>query len=577
MSRILPAALALMAFSTLGGSPARTIVDVTDFGASPDSGEDATVPFQRAIQAARAVRGPVTLTIPRGRYDFFSPRATRRACYFSNATESGSDAMRTIAMDLSGLDGLTMEGNGARLVMRGAMTMLVAERCRKLSIRNLTFDFARPTVSEMKAVEKGEDYWIGEVHPDSTYRLIGSRVQWFGEDWSLFHNLVQHFDPITATVWRGSDPTEGATAIDEIAPRRLRFSVPPESLDGVVVGRTYQFRDTARTQTGMWFNRCQDVAMEDVNIRAMAGFGVLFQYTEGIDLRRIEVAPSPESRRTCAAAADILHFSGCRGAIRVRDSVLTAAHDDAINIHGTHLQIVGREGARKIRVRFMHAQSWGFAAFTKGDSIEFVRWDTLQPYESAKVLNVEMTADPREQILHLDRDAPSAITLESDVVENVTWTPSVEIAGCQIAQIPTRGILVTTRRPVRIVGNCFFRTPLPAILVEDDAAGWYESGPVHDLLIRGNDFFECADETVSINPQNSVHTGPVHRNVRVEKNTFTMTGERAVSAKSTDRLRVTGNVFRSSSDARQPVKTTDSNHVTVEGNRWETLPDSPAD
>lgn len=546
---------------------APTKITVTDFGAAPDSGKDATPPFQRAIAAAKAAPGPVTLVVPAGRYDFFSSHATRRACFYSNATEPNSDAVRTIAIDLSGLQNLTVEGKGARLIMRGNMTMLVAEHCRNLTLRGLEFDFARPTVSEVKAVEKGDGYWIGEVNPESTYRIVDGRVEWFGEDWKAGHNLVQHDDPVAKTVWRGQDPLQGMTKLTELAPRRLRFEVPAQALNPVVVGRTYQFRDTYRDETGMWFNRSRDVSLRDVRIRAMAGFGVLFQYVENVDIHRLDVSPAPG--RTTVSAGDILHFSGCRGRVRVRESVLNAAHDDAINIHGTHLRVVDRLDDHRLRVRFMHPQTWGFAAFIAGDEVEFVRKDSLQNFGKAKVTKVEMTADKHEQILTLDRAVPADLILDSDAVENVTWTPSVEVTHCEIAKVPTRGILITTRRPSRIANNRFFRTPMHAILLEDDAAGWYESGPVHDLRIEGNTFFECADEVIHLNPQNSTHTGPVHQNIRIENNLFTLAHPTAVAAKSTDRLRITQNRFQTNHPPEALVRTTNTTNLEVRDNTTE--------
>lgn len=546
-----------------------TRITVTDFGATPNSGKDATPPFQRAIAAAKAAPGPVTLVVPAGRYDFFSDHATRRPCYYSNATEPNSDAVRTIAIDLSGLKNLTVEGNGARLVMRGNMSMLVAEHCQNLKLKGLEFDFARPTVSEVKAIEKGDGYWIGEVNPESTYRIVDGRIEWYGENWKSGHNLVQHDDPVAKTVWRGQDPTEGMTKLTELAPRRMRFDVPAKALNPVVVGRTYQFRDTFRDETGMWFNRSQNVALEDVRILAMAGFGVLFQYVHNVDIQRLRVEPA--EGRTTVSAGDILHFSGCRGRVRVRESILTAAHDDAINIHGTHLRVMARVRERQIRVRFMHPQTWGFAAFLAGDEIEFVRKDSLQNFGKAKVAKVEMTEDKQEQILTLDRAAPVDLKLDSDAVENVTWTPSVEVQNCEIAKVPTRGILITTRRPSKIVGNWFFRTPMHAILLEDDAAGWYESGPVHDLLIQGNTFVECANEVVHINPQNSVHAGPVHRNIRIERNLFTLAHPIAIAAKSADRVWISHNRFQTKNRPEELIRATNTTHLEDRANQIEKL------
>lgn len=524
--------------------PLPPTLDVTAFGARPDSGEDATVPFQRAVEAARAIGGPAVLHIPRGRYDFFPTHAARRTLYYSNATEDGADAIRTVALELTNLRGLSVVGEGARLVMRGKMTMLAAQGCRDLSLRGLEFDFARPTVSEITAVEKGDGYWVGRVHQDSWYRLEGRRLEWLGEGWEAFHNLVQHFDPLHGTTWRGADPTAGARSVQDVGSRLLRFEVGESSLREVVLGRVYQFRDVARDEAGMWFDRCRNVSLEGVKVRAMAGFGMLFQFTRDVSLRHLAVAPDPASGRTCASAADILHFSGCRGNVRVLDSTLSAAHDDAINVHGTHLRAVAREGERKLRMRFMHGQTWGFAAFAPGDEVEFVRRDTLLPYAKAKVRALETTTNPREQILTLDRPLPTGLTLDSDVLENVTWTPSVEVRGCQISAVPTRGILVTTRRPVRIVGNRFVRIPMPSIEVADDARSWYESGPVRDLLVQGNTFVECSGPAVQVDPQNAIEAGPVHHNVRVERNEFSGCKLPIVSARSLDGLIVVGNHLR---------------------------------
>lgn len=550
----------------LGAIPQATRISVADFGATPNSGKDATPAFQKAIEAVKKARGPVTLVVPPGRYDFFSLRATRRVCYYSNATEPGSDGMRTIAIDLSDVKDVTVDGPGARLVMRGQMTMLVAERAENLTLNGLEFDFARPTVSEIRAVDKGDGYWIGQVHADSKYRLKENRIEWYGEDWSGTHNLVQHYHPLFR-VWRGDDPTAGATAIREEKEGRLRFEVPAQALDQVEVGRIYQFRDTTRKETGMWFNRSRNVTLNKIQIRAMAGFGVLFQFTENVNVNGIEVAPARGSGRTCAAAADILHFSGCRGQIQIQRSILSSAHDDAINIHGTHLRVMERLDERRIRVRFMHPQTWGFLAFAEKDEIEFVRKDTLLPFAKGVVKAVE-APNPHEQILTLEGDVPADLKLDSDAVENVTWTPSVTIAGCEISFVPTRGILVTTRQPVRIIGNTFLRTPMPAVLLEDDAAGWYESGAVHDLLIQGNQFVECANETIQVNPQNQVHAGPVHRNIRIEGNVFNQVGPIAVCAKSTDGLSVVANQFRWKRGTPEAdfVRTRDTTNVRVQRN-----------
>lgn len=168
---------------------------------------------------------------------------------------------------------------------------------------------------------------------------------------------------------------------------------------------------------------------------------------------RVTLAPRPGSGRTCAGWADLLHFSGCRGHILVTDCEMSGTHDDAINVHGTHLRVVGRPAPDQVLVRFMHPQTYGCEAFFPGDEIEFVSHQSLRAYATHPVKEAAMRGD-KEMRLTLDRPAPPTIG-ENDMVENITWTPSVTVRNCRITFNPCRGFLLTTRRPILIENNTF--------------------------------------------------------------------------------------------------------------------------
>jgi len=57
---------------------AREVVtlDITAFGATPDSGQDAGPAVMAALAKARDMEKPVTIRFPKGRYDFFKNSAT---------------------------------------------------------------------------------------------------------------------------------------------------------------------------------------------------------------------------------------------------------------------------------------------------------------------------------------------------------------------------------------------------------------------------------------------------------------------------------------------------------------------
>jgi len=216
-----------------------------------------------------------------------------------------------------------------------------------------------------------------------------------------------------------------------------------------------------------------------------------------------------------------------------------------------------------VLVRFMHDQSFGFEAFIPGDEIEFVNHVSLRAYATNHVKAVTPKSD-RETLLTLKSAAPDQIG-DQDVIENVTWTPQVTVRNCKVTLDSCRGFLLTTRRPVLIESNLLVRTTMPAILIANDANSWFESGPVHDLTIRGNRFIQCAEPVIQIAPEN--HTvnpeDPVHRDIRIVDNSFERSGENVISAKSTSNLTISGNRFSSS---RLPIQTTACIGVVVTNN-----------
>ncbi|MDE6048465.1 MAG: right-handed parallel beta-helix repeat-containing protein, partial [Paramuribaculum sp.] len=86
-------------------------------------------------------------------------------------------------------------------------------------------------------------------------------------------------------------------------------------------------------------------------------------------------------------------------------------------------------------------------------------------------------------------------------------------------------------------------------LIEGDAEGWFESGPVQDVTIRNNTFIDCgfngatAGATIALNPSNTVinPSAPVHENVTITENLFDTFGRPVLYAKSTGNLTFSGN------------------------------------
>ncbi|SDD51430.1 Right handed beta helix region [Dyadobacter soli] len=514
-------------------------ISVANAGIRPDTYENATARIQKVIDEAIRT-GKTSLTFEKGRYDFWPDGAIREQYFISNTSTEKEDSLkiRTIGMLFRNAKNLTIDGNGALFVFHGKMSTIVLEHCENVKLQNIRVDFERPTMSEMRYADVSNGEVELDIQRDARYAIRDGRLEWFGEGWKTTHYHAVEFDTTLKTM-RYSDwkPYANAQAT-EIRPGRVRFktNVTPKP------GNILTVRDIIRDQVGMHIRESKNVTLEDVGMHYMHGLGIVSQYSENITMRRVTCAPRPETGRIIASSADFMHFSGCRGKVTVEDCRFSGAHDDPINIHGTNLRIVGKEGTNALKVRFMHGQSYGFNAFFPRDTVAFLHSATMERFTNGVVKTVSRLND-RELLLTFEKSVPAALEAH-DCVENMTWTPEVLIRGNHFTRTNTRGVLLTTPRKAVIENNTFFRTGMSAVLIEADAEGWYESGPVRDVTIRNNEFVDCAyqggpnNAVIAINPSNKVVDikKPVHFNIRIEGNTFKTFDYPVLYAKSTQGL-----------------------------------------
>lgn len=492
-----------------------------------------------------SARNPVRIIFKPGRFDFYPDSAYKSAFQISN-TNDVPDGLKAVALYVSGSKFLKIKGAGSKIMLRGKMIETCIAYSENISIQGLSYDYYRPTVSEMGITRLGENTAEITVNSSSRYSIKDSVLWWEGEGWRAAPGWYwQVFDPKTGSVERTDLKLNGVKFADRGNGKVIaHFDKNPGFREGLI----YQNRDVVRDCAGVFMQYSKNIRLKNIRIYFMHGMGVVSQFCENIKMDSLIVRPDEKSGRTCAAWADILHFSGCSGKIEVANCYLSGANDDAINVHGTHLRIVERTAKDQIRVRFMHGQTYGFAAFMPGDSIELVHAKTLNPFMENVVVKAERLND-KEFLLTLKKEVPESLSAD-DVVENITRTPQVWVHHTVITRIPTRGILVTSRRRVVLENNVFERVRMSAVLIEDDAESWYESGPVRNVAIRNNHFIECGSPVISIHPENGINDKPVHKNIAITNNLFELTGDsKVLYAKSTSGIDVSGNRIQSGETA----------------------------
>lgn len=496
---------------------------------------------------------PVTFRFRPGVHTIGGEHILRLPLFVSNSQDSTE--AKPVGLCFRDLRHVRVEGCGVTgagkttLLFDGRMVQVLNERVENITFSGLVFDLKRPTVSEFRALETGPGWALIQVAEGSDYAVENGRFFWRG-DWGRGRLLCQQAVPVEGRAWRASVPrgwrSEGqveAVATD-LGERRVRLEFPGGEA-GLEAGRHYQFRHATRDSVGVHNTRSKDIVFRDCDFYALTNMGFVSQFTENITYQRVNVAPPAGSRRTCAAWADIFQFSNCRGDLLVEDCRLSGMQDDAINVHGTHLRIVARPADDQLTVRFMHPQTYGFAAFAPGDEVAVISHASLREYAGNPRRKVSVVTRLTDKDWLLTLDGPAPAFEPDDVVDNITWHPNLTARRNHVSLSPVRGFLITTRGRVVVEDNVFKRCAMPAILVENDAEGWFESGPVRDLLIRRNRFVGSGI-TISPHTKTSSPDAPVHENIRIVDNVFEALGgsEAAVTARGVAGLVVTGNVIR---------------------------------
>lgn len=516
-------------------------LDVRDFGFQPGVTADAGPALRSALQAARG--GGARLELVAGDYHVWPETSVHRELFVSNTV--GTDprfATKSLGLLLDGMEDLVVTAPGARLLVHGRQTALAVIDSRRVVIDGLEIDWAVPTVVDVTVVEAGADAdggWRLLTVPACTrFRVDGTDIVWLSERspstgthyWSGRNALAysQTCNLATGRVRRARCPLfDDVARIEVIDDRTMRVSYLTSSVPEDR-GLVYQLRETDRDHPGMLVLDSAEVAMRRMRIRYLHGFGLVAQNSRDLTLDRVVFRPPEGTGRVTAGFADFVQCSGTQGRVDIRDCEFDGPHDDAINIHGTYLAVTDAADRNAIDLAYMHGETAGFPQFSPGDEIELVERRTLRPVHATTVAeatgptgrdSASLAAPMRARLV----DAlPAAVLAQARAgvlaAENTTRTPEVTIDGCRFRRIPTRAVLVTTRRPVRISGCRFEGIAMPCIQIAADATGWWESGPVRDVRVEGNTFRDVVSGVMEVAPGVACDAPPVHDSVRFERN-----------------------------------------------------------
>lgn len=549
------------------------VYDVSAFGLKAGSRKNASPVLQRImarIQSECSAEDSVVLKFAPGRYEFHEKGAAQREYYISNHDQTQP---KKVGIALEAVKHFTLDGQGAELVFYGRMlpvSLLYSANC---TLKNFSIDFHNPHIAQIQVVENHPEKGLTfKVAPWVNYRITNDSVfETYGEGWTAQQRSGIAFEEETKRiVYNTSDLGYSTKGVTEVTPRVL--NAPGWKDERLISGTVIAMRTWERPAPGIFLSHNVNTVIENVKVHYAEGMGLLAQLCENITLDGFGVClKGKDDPRYFTTQADATHFSGCKGRIVSKNGLYENMMDDAINVHGTYLKVVKRLDNRTLVGRYMHGQAWGFDWGFAGDSVQFVRSETMELVGTANCIasispyDKDTVTGAREfRIVFQHPVDPEICEKAGSGMENLTWTPEVVFSGNIIRNNRARGTLFSTPRKTVVENNLFDHTSGAAILLCGDCNGWYETGACREVLIRGNRFvnaltnmFQFTNAVISIYPeipdlkkQQQYFHGGKGKGIVIEENEFDTFDAPILYAKSVDGLIFRNNVIRKNADYR---------------------------
>jgi len=515
--------------------------EAADFGVVPGSDRDCTAALQKA--ADEAARHPgATLRLAPGTYHFHTRDARQRLDYQSNTAPVPA---RRYALLIENARRLTVDGQGATLMMHGEMSAVGMVNSENVTLKNVNIDWDCLPTSQATVVEQGSDWQMVTLEAKQfPYIVSAGQLQMLMEGVPSRVWSTMEYDPVTG---RNLGDGGGISHAEELAPGRLKIW---GARHVEKTGNVLALRHHNRTHAGIYVLDSRRVRIENTELWATFGLGILFQKTADPVLDHVSVRARPGAGLFVGPKDDGFHFSGCSGKILIDHCRVEDTPDDPVNIHGTYLPVDEQPAPDTVHAHFGEGWSigqsdWGHS----GDSVTVIDRRTLLPVER-NIIKAFRLLDPKHPEVIFAHRFQHAITHDM-ALENLADTPDAVIRHSWFGNNRARGILCSTPGHVLIEDNTF-AIQGSAILIPGDANGWFESGAVADVTIRHNTFDNCligptqfTDGIISIwpNTDQDVPGNYYHRHIRIEDNTFKLFDRPILYAHSVDGLVFSGNTL----------------------------------
>ncbi|MFQ5808430.1 MAG: right-handed parallel beta-helix repeat-containing protein [Armatimonadota bacterium] len=547
------------------------VLDVTDFGATPDDEGNDLEAIRRALKQAMAAKAPTEVRFPKGRY------------YLDADIDTDEQAkMTSHALAMLRAENVILNGNGSEVIIRTPPTgFLSLYACKNVIVRDFVVDWDPPPFAQgfVRGVNRQEGWFAFEVEPgyismDHPLWQRPNRKGYASIRWGMLK------DPeIPGRMKRDVPNVYFSDEWEKVGERTFRMRLRnPRLIQYFEVGDRYVHVDRNGGSLILCPN-CERVTFQRITNYTSPGLDYGGGAAKEIAVLDCQVLVKPGRWHT--SNADGLHFPVSRPAPWIEGCTFEGMADDGANFYS--------KGAFCTEV----VSDTEFVLTRHAPMEVGARVLVFDPQPGLKLgeARVEAVAVGRgSQRVRLDRAIPGVRTGSEKADPqffNIDSAGGFVFRNNTFRNIRRFGILIDSRDGL-IEGNRFEGTSFNGVVVHNDP-DWPEGFATGNVIIRGNTFDTCNLErigrpemcaSISIKTNRLGFRPAPYRgiaDVLVEDNTFLNWRNQAISVGCAENAIVRDNRLVAGADAparadgepHVPIRIFNATRVSVRGNRIE--------
>lgn len=520
-------------------------------------GENASEAVNSALKELKTIKNS-TLRFEKGEYHFYKSGTTKKFYAVSN----NAAREREIVFHICGFEGLTIDGGGSVFFFHDLVFPFVVSESKNVRIQNFYAERKRFPQVAMKVKDVKSDGFSLMIDENSDPYRVENGSLIFEREWGEFSGKSQMFgllrsSPFTVQyMFTGncehSDEGLAATHINvDATPIKggvkmtfrhenrypLRFSENDTVMSNLDGGRTVDL---------IFLDRSKEITISDVTVCRAVGMGIIAQICRDIEVDNFSVSDKYKDSPCSSLTADALHFVNCFGKLDIHDCKISHVGDDVINVHGMYTS-VDKWDENTLYSEIKHSEQKYFNPYEMGDRLEIIDNDSFEAVAEFVVCGAEIFGDDGAHIKisgHFTKGKEKM--MKGFLIEIPDKMPDLHLHDNDFSYFPHMRISGAGKT---VIENNRIQNASKALVSQDLAKYWYESGRVKNLVFRNNDINNILTDAaiyIGIDGIDEDKCPKIHEYVEISENKFGKLKDKAIVTCGARNLVIRDNIFEDS-------------------------------